>query len=302
MDWGRVKTLLIVSFLILNILLAGRLYFVPELEMYLGLTDRASSEAVLRALQAHEVVLTGTLPTVALRAPFAQVSLRRLNHNDIDLLRRQILGDEAVHSTIATTDDRPLVEQPTSFVLGHEDLVITTQGYISYHNRAVAKTEAPLDAEQAVQVAEEFFRHRMDGPRDFVFDSVIPLEEGSYRVEYVQTFRGNRIFPGYIIMVIKGGEVAAMWMSRLNVALEAGGAKPVLPASGAVLSLLNHRLNRGETGAMEVLEVLFGYHSPIYDAIDPSWRGVPVWRIRTNAGVYFINAHSGVPESWPLAN
>lgn len=299
MDWRRVKTLLIVSFLLLNILLAGRLYFVPELEMYLGLTGRASSEAVLRALESHGVVLTGALPAVALRAPFAQVSLRQLSEAEINHLRRQVLGAEAVRTS---PEDIPVLEHPLSFVLGQQELIITTRGFVSYHNRAVAKAQAPMNADEAKRIAGEFFSERMSAPSDFVFDSVISLDEGSYRVEYVQTIRANRVFPGYIIVVVKGGEVAAMWMSRLNVALEAGGAKPVLPAGEAVLSLLNHRLNRGETGTLEVLEMQFGYHSPIYDAIDPSWRGVPVWRIRTNDGDYFINAHSGVPEGWPQAN
>ncbi len=64
-----------------------------------------------------------------------------------------------------------------------------------------------------------------------------------------------------------------------------------------MLSLLNHRLNAQVEGQMEIVDIEFGYHSPIYDAVDPSWRGVPVWRIRTKDGVFFINAHSGVLES-----
>jgi len=299
MDWRRVKTLLILSFLLLNILLAGRLYFLPELDMYLGLTGRTSSEAVLRALQSHGVELTGILPTSALRAPFAQVSLRQLSDAEINRLRRQILGNEAVRTS---PQEIPVLEHPLSFAVEQQELIITTRGYVSFQNRAVVKAGVPMSADEAKRIAGEFFKERMGDPTDFIFDSVISLGEGSYRVEYVQTFRGTRIFPGYIIVVVKGGDVAAMWMSRLNVALEAGGAKAVLPAGEAVLSLLNNRLNRGETGTLEVLEVLFGYHSPIYDAIDPSWRGVPVWRIRTNEGAYFINAHSGVPENWPRAN
>lgn len=294
MDWRRGKSILIISFLILNILLAGRLYFIPEIEMYLSLAGRPSLEAIFHALQTHGIATDREWPRSATRMPFTQVSLRRLALGEIMALRRSLLGDEAVPNTeqAMPTDDKPL-----SFTTEQRDLVVTARGHVSFHNRAAQPSAAGISAEEAVRIAETFFKTELGNPGDFVFDSVTALDNASYRVEYVQTFRGHRVFPGYIIFIVPGQEVAAMWMSRLNVAFEAGGAKAVLSAAEAVLSLLNHRLNARVEGQMEIVDIEFGYHSPIYDVVDPSWRGVPVWRIRTKDGVFFINAHSGVLES-----
>ena len=103
------------------------------------------------------------------------------------------------------------------------------------------------------------------------------------------------MFPGYVMMIVKPSGVAAMWMSRLGVSSQLLGGKPVITAHEALLGLLSHRLNSGETSKMEVSSIDLGYYSNIYDS-DQAWQAVPVWRVYTSVGDFYVNAWSGIIE------
>lgn len=295
MDWPKAKNILIVCFLIVNLLLVTRLYIIPQLDIAVRPVSR---EAIIRVLEMNDVRLASSLPRRTSTAPFARVSIRSYTAKEIADLALKILGPSGVR---VTPNDQPSEDHPVTFMLGTDELVVVTgRGYISYQNRAVQPSSVQLSEQEARRLAEEFFRERLGGPRDFTFDSTTvmdtDIQSKSYRIDYVQKHRDSYVFPGYIMIVVKPGGVAAMWMCRLNVSYEPGTAKRTLSATEAVLSLLNYRHNAGDHSEMTVFGADFGYHSPIYDSVDPSWRAVPIWRIKTSLGDYYINAHSGVPE------
>lgn len=295
MDWPRAKNMLVVCFLVINLLLATRLYIIPQLDSSMRPMSR---EAIVRVLEKNNVHLASTLPRRASTASFARVSISSYNAKDIAELALTILGPNGVR---VSKNEQPSDDEPVTYMLRNDEVVVVTRrGYVSYQNRAVEPSLAPLTELEARRMAEEFFHERLGGPRDFAYDSLIVMEgdsaNRSYRIDYVQKHRDSYVFPGYIMIVVKPGGVAAMWMCRLNVSLEAGTAKTSLSATEAVLSLLNYRHNAGDHSEMTVHGADFGYHSPIYDSVDPSWRAVPVWRIATSLGDFYINAHSGVPE------
>lgn len=291
MDWPRAKTILIVAFLILNAVLAAQLYLLPLFDLS---ARPASLAAIKEVLAGKGTELTATLPRRGHTAPFALFSSPAYSDREITTIARNLLGGSAER---VTGSGSPSGESAVSYRgVGGQLVVVTARGLVSYENQAAIGGGGTLSAEEAVGKAAAFVRERV-GESGFVFEGVTELEFGGFRVDYLQRFRGSFVFPGYITLVVKPDGVVAMWMHRLRVSFETGSARRILSAAEAVLSLVNHRQNAGDTQPLTVEKVDFGFYSPIYDTIDPTWRGVPVWRIRTSRGEFFINAHSGVIEA-----
>jgi len=292
MDWPRAKSILIIAFLVLNLGLALQLYLLPRLDLS---ARPVSQEAIERVLMRNEVLLAGELPRRGPTAPFALLSPPAYSDREITAIARDLLGPQAKQVEPATI---PSADRSISYsgALG-ELVVVTAKGFISYQNQIAPDPAAnPLTAEDAVRKASAFVRERI-GTAGFAYDGVTALTPSGFRVDYIQNFRGSFVFPGYITLVVKPEGIVAMWMYRLRVAFETRTDRRILSAAEAVLSLSNHRQNAGETGGLTVQQVDFGFHSPVYDTVDPTWRGVPVWRILTSRGEFFINAHSGVLET-----
>jgi len=290
-DWPRAKTILIVAFLILNSVLAAQLYLLPLFDLS---ARPVSLAAIKEVLAGKGTELTATLPRRGPTAPFALLSTPAYSDREITTIARDLLGEGVARVTVGGSLGG---ESAVSYRgLGGQLVVVTARGLVSYENQAAVGGGGAITAEEAASKAAEFVREHV-GETGFVFEGVTELEPGGFRVDYLQRFRGSFVFPGYITLVVKSDGVAAMWMLRLRVSFETGSARRILSAAEAVLSLVNHRQNAGDTQALSVEKVDFGFHSPIYDTVDPMWRGVPVWRIHTSRGEFFINAHSGVIEA-----
>ncbi|MBT9154426.1 MAG: hypothetical protein DDT39_01100 [Firmicutes bacterium] len=291
MDWSRAKTILIIAFLVLNVVLAVQLYLLPMFD----LSGRpVSPEVIKQLLEGKGVQLAVTLPRRGPTAPFALLSTPAYSDREITTIARDLLGGNAAR--IAPGGSLGAEAAVSYRGDGGQLVVVTARGLVSYENQKAAGGVSTFSAEEAARKAAVFVHERI-GETGFVFEGVTPLESGGFRVDYLQRFRGSYVFPGYITLVVKSEGVVAMWMHRLRVSFEVGTARRILSAHEAVLSLVNHRQNAGETGDLAVQKMDFGFHSPIYDTVDPTWRGVPVWRIRTSRGEFFLNAHSGVLEA-----
>jgi len=288
-DWSRAKTILIVAFLILNAVLAVQLYLLP---LFDASARPVSPEAIKQLLEGKGVQIAVTTPRRGPTAPFALLSTPTYSDRETTTIARDLLGQSAARVAVGGSLN---TEATVSYRGdGGQLVVVTARGLVSYEDQA-ARGGPTFSAEEAARLAATFVRDRV-GETGFIFEGVTPLESGSFRVDYLQRFRGSYVFPGYITLVVNSEGVAAMWMHRLRVAFETGTARRILSAHEAVLSLVNHRLNAGEAGSLVVQKIDFGFHSPIYDTADPTWRGVPVWRVRTSGGEFFVNAHSGVLE------
>jgi hypothetical protein len=290
-DWPRAKTILIVAFLLLNAVLAAQLYLLPLFDLS---ARPVSLTAIKEVLAGKGTELAAALPRRGPTAPFALLATPAYSDRELTIIARNLLGRGAVR----VSDGAALGgESAVSYRgPGGQLVVVTARGLVSYENQAAVGSGGAISAQEAVGKAAEFVREHV-GESGFVFEGVTELEPGWFRVDYLQRFRGSFVFPGYITLVVKSDGVAAMWMHRLRVSFETGSARRILSAAEAVLSLVNHRQNAGDTQALSVEKVDFGFYSPIYDTLDPTWRGVPVWRIHTSRGEFFINAHSGVIEA-----
>jgi len=289
-DWPRAKTILIGAFLVLNVALVVHLYLWPQFDPSVRPLRPA---AIKQLLEAQGIQVEVTMPRRSPTSPFARFAGPVHSDREITTIARRLLGSGAARVSL----DRLLnAEAVVSYRDDGQLLIVSARGLISYENQGAGGGAPTFSAEEAASKAAAFVRERV-GAADFVFTGATPLDLGRYRVDYVQRFRDSFVFPGYIRLVVTSEGVVSMSMYRLRVTLETGSARNILSAHEAVLVLANHRQNAGEVGNLVVQAVDFGFHSPIYDTADPTWRGFPVWRMRTSRGEFFINAHSGVLEA-----
>lgn len=292
MDWSKAKNILIVSFLILNLLLVYRLYIEPISALATEGLSRERMEAIEQLLVKNGVSVKFALPRTVPRMPVVNIQVRSYKGPELEQMKNSILGEGAVQTSVNAL---PLDDQPASFSLGYEELVITARGYVTYYNRQVLPQEKTISEEEAKTIAIDFLNQRLGNTTDFALDSISYIEPMGYRVDFVQKYKGSYVFPGYIMMIVKPSGVAAMWMCRLDINSQLLGSRTIITAHEALLSLLSHRLNAGESGELEVLSMDAGYHSTIYDA-DQAWPATLVWRIHTAVGDFYINALSGTLE------
>lgn len=292
MDWPRVKNILIISFLILNMLLVFRLYVQPNFAFSAERLSEERMNAIVHVLEQNGVVIASVLPRVSNRLPAMKIRVRAYSAEEIFRMRTTILGPSAQQTS---TNDFPSEEQPVSFILGSEELVVTSRGFVTYYDRGLTPMNTAISEDEAKAIANKFMREKLGNPADFAYDGISYIEPMGYRVDYVQKHKDSLMFTGYVKMIVKPSGVAAMWLCRLVVSSQPWGVKDVLTPHEALLSLLSHRLNSGETSKMEVLSIDFGYHGGIHDS-DQAWQAPPVWRIYTSVGDFYVNALSGIIE------
>lgn len=294
MDWPRAKTILIVCFLVLNIILAYNLYIEPLVAGDSDNISRDRFDSIMNVLKQNSVSIETAVPRNTPRLAFYRVALHPFSPEEIFALRNALLGPDASLTSASAVPDE---NNPAGFILGQEDMTVTSLGYLSYYNRDLflADEGDEMDATKARILADTFLRERFPGADDFAHDSVTYIPGMGYRVEYVQMHEGTPIYPGHVMVMVKDAGVVALWQLRLQVMAREGQEKKIVSAADALLSVLSHRLTVGEAGAVTVQQMELGYYSRIYDTFQ-SWQTAPVWRVRTDRGDYFINAHSGVIE------
>ena len=273
--------------------MAYRLYYEP---VFLSASDNLSRDrfdSIMNVLRQNGVDIQAQVSRATPRKPFFRVAVRPFSPEEISYLRSTLLGPAA---ELNSEYPLPTETDAVSFVAGYEEMVATSLGYLSYYNRGLfASPETDITEELARELADQFVVQRLGGPQDFVFDTITHLDRMGYRVEYVQVHEEIPIYPAHIMVLVRPGGVAGAWMCRLRVVSTDGTEKTTRSAAEALLSMLSHRLTVGETGSVVVHSIELGYYSRIYDTLDP-WSAAPVWRIRTDRGDYFINAHSGIVE------
>jgi regulatory protein YycI of two-component signal transduction system YycFG len=294
MDWPRAKTILIVCFLILNVILAYNLYIEPLLEGDSDNISRSRFDSIMNVLGQNKVSIDTAVPRNTPRLAFYRVALHPFSAEEIFALRNGLLGpDASLTSTSAVPDDN----NPAGFMLGQEDMTVTALGYLSYYNRELflADVGEDISYEEARAQADAFLRSRLPGFDQYLFDAVTYVEGMGHRVEYVQMHDETPVYPGHVMALVKSDGVVALWQLRLKIMSGEGQEKKIVSAADALLSMLSHRLTVGDSGPVTVQEIALGYYSRVYDTFE-SWQTAPVWRVRTDHGDYFINAHSGIIE------
>lgn len=299
MDLSRAKTVLIFTFLFLNIFL---LYHILEEEA--GNSDFFSQEehvtGLEEALEEADLVLDITLPRGGMRCAYLVVEPWRIEEEMLITELWNALEDEErplpevaknIDSVQGETDS-----EKTIYQFGNYEVAVSEEGSLSFKRLSFPSTEEEYMEtdnieEDYMELAGEFIE-QISFLQGFSHD-FYQQREGQVIIYYAQEFEGFPLYTGYLQLFMSNGQIEAFHLYRLQPREFAQQTREIIPPSTALLRFLE-AYSGGFAGA-EILEFSLGYYSQKYDA--DRWEIPPAWRIRlSNDELYYINAFTGSLE------
>jgi len=294
MDLSRAKTVLIFTFLCLNIILLYQIWASEAGGSPVLFGEEEKASQLEAALQQANLFLNIDLPRGGMRVAHLEVTPWQPD------------PAEAIHmfwNALAEGEDAAARQQrileiikndnkdPHSFLFGGYELILPGDGPLILRGAF-----AGLPTEQ-LRTAAEGFIEQIPFLNDFVYDYKISGDNVT-ALYYRQAFAGFPLYAGYLQFRHIGAGTKSSYVDvyiyRLSPLGFAEQEREVIPPATALWRFLE--TYRGENGhAAAIVEFSLGYYSEEYAA--QLWEIAPVWRIRLDNGeVYFINAFTGYRE------
>jgi hypothetical protein len=282
LNWSRARTILIVSFLALDLFL-GYVAFGSQHE-----SSQVTSTEVQRALdrvKALGITVTAQIPRRVMAAPFLVI---RPRNQDIEAISGRLLGT-----------DRPDAVQSSKelsvWAFQNSRVTVLSTGVVIFTTEA--KTGSPgteVDARSAQAMVLRFLSERGLLPQDARLDFVERTGQDSFTVQYYQEYEGTPLFGGYITATVAAWGVSRVRFLWFNPVGFGTGKRSVVPATDALVKAVPSIV--GKVGAGARLEAMkFGYLSEGMDARE--WDAIPVWRLSFSGGVsVYVNGYTGDVE------
>jgi len=292
-NWSRAKFVLIIAFLLLDVILAYRIWVYPQ-EGVEDLTVISSAEAsrTVELLGQQGILVESPLPSVMSPSPFLSVAHETVNPAEL----------ARAFSTCGPM--RPMGEREGGVRIWADDcaqLEIHPEGRIVYSCPEPPPAPAAggggiWDPVKARQVAEQFIKDHGGLPNDARYDTTWYDEaQDLYRVDFVQEYQGRYVFASRIrVLVVNWGvcRLERVWLEPLGYE---GQRQVLLPVTDTLLRLAD-RLQVDPQQPVVAEDVSLGFYSEIYDA--ETWVAPPVWRVRLSDGrCFYINAVTGELEA-----
>ncbi len=293
MDWARAKTVMLVAFLLLNVLLLQQLH---AQRTGAGLLVTALSRADIQQARAQLEELGVSLN---IRIPRDLVSLPRLmvrsRSVQTDTLPQEFLGTDYLQ--VAKYVGVNAYQHPD----GDELLVLWNDGRGYYG--PTRRQGFGLTGELCGWIQRYILRMRgqafmssyafLDG--NWRFDYAVDLGDNHQAVVFVQEFGGYRIFGSYVVVWFADRQPLGLSWSVFEIMGFTEPERAVWPASeGLLVAAHTDILPPGSV----VEGIRLGYFVELTDAV--SWESVPVWRLLLAGGQQvLINGYTGEVEVGP---
>jgi regulatory protein YycI of two-component signal transduction system YycFG len=276
LDLAKVKTVLIVAFLSLNIFLAYKLWFVPQ---SLQQGEVLSSEQIAETaelLQKHGFELVQGLPKQIPRMSLLHVVRSPQKPEEW----ADIFLDEP-------TRQKHRLGDKTIFWVGESIVEVMDNGKVTFI------TGLPGTGEESSRtVAERFLRDLGLWQPDFKLDLAVPWREKGYNYRFVQTYQGFPLFFSTINVYVNSGTVQLVEIEQALAVDFSDKDVMVISAQKALEVFVKEAAN---FPSKRIIDISLGYYSQHYDA--NSWESAPVWRVATADGqAVYINAFTGEIE------
>lgn len=284
MDWGKAKTILIIAFTVINIILGTNLFMKTYGAFKAEIIPKEELDQVVEILESYGIQIKCRLPEKVPAMPFLTVG-----HKSIDPMEvaRSFFDGKQL--------DYEKNEDGVVFSHDNEQLIIMNNGIISYFNNEQGTTRySNLDNERAKKIAEEFLKDHGGLPSDAKFDRIFYYDQSnSFLVEYVQHYKDYFLASSYIDVLVTRSGVKSYYSSWLNVIGYSGTSKKLISPIHALLKMIDILKTREEN--MVITGIDLGYYSRYYNA--EKWQAVPVWRITTQENeCFYINGYTGELE------
>lgn len=290
MNLSKAKTVLICTFLALNIFLCYQLW---QDQGYGGFASFGQKEEITRlesALLNAGLTLKTNLPRGTEPVAYMIVKPWMFSAHELILNFWEALeGSRETAPEIKHTgrNDERGEDSVTIYSFGAHKLLVNRAGpsVINFHFRE----------EEAKKLSTEEQARQLVGSISFLHDLVpdyTGFDEKGKVLFFRQEYESFPLYAGYIYFSLLERHPAVQFY-RLEVVGFAEQKREVIPSSMALLRFLE-RYEGSETGE-SIVDFSLGYYTREYDA--QRWEIPPVWRIRLNNGeIYYINAFTGNPE------
>lgn len=292
MELSKAKTLLILTFLFLNIFLVSQILLD---EGRGNLASFGRNEEISRletALQEAGISLDVSLPRGGLRIAHLIVEPWRFRPEDIiDELWPALENDEIEIPAISEEIDSITNDKNLSIVtyrFGEYTLVERKEGSLTLKVKEEENLLQINNIEELLNSAQEFLGE-LSFLDNFIYDYTQISQKGPI-LNYRQEYEEFPLYAGYLQLYMHELNPAGFYLYRLEPVGFAAQKREIIPPSTALIRFLESYIKSSlETS---IIEFSLGYYSQEYDA--QRWEIPPVWRIRLNNGeVYYVNAFTG---------
>ncbi|HAP32245.1 MAG TPA: hypothetical protein DCQ14_04225 [Firmicutes bacterium] len=294
MDLSRAKTVLIITFLCLNIVLLYQIWADEAGDSSVLFSGEEKASQLEAALQQANLFLDKTLPRGGMRVAHLEVTPWQPDPAELihmfwnALAEGEDTASRQQHILEIIKSNR---KDPDSFLFGGYELILPGDGPLIL--RGVFTGLPP----EQLRTAAQAFVEQTPFLNDFVYDYIISGDNLTV-LYYRQEFAGFPLYAGYLQFRHEGAGTndsrTSIYLYRLSPLGFAEQEREVIPPATALWRFLE--TYTGENGqATAIVEFSLGYYSGEYAA--QLWEIAPVWRIRLNNGeVYYINAFTGYRE------
>ncbi|MBS4030399.1 MAG: two-component system regulatory protein YycI [Clostridiales bacterium] len=279
MDLSRAKTILILSFLSLNLFLGFRLWLSPQYLQTSGVLTNEEAEQARDVLISAGYEVLATVPRQIPRLSLLHVS--RLPQQPASW-PRSIWGDVTFEQMLTETGN-------IRYTYGEETLEIATNGVVTLYVNEPLQASAGEDSRFLV---ERFLKERKLWSDDLKFDLTVQRAGALVRYRYLQTYQGFPLFFSYTDVKIVDGRLAEVRLYRV---VPLGFTEQEIQTVSAAEAADAFVQSADSTENRTIIDISLGYYSQDYDA--ERWEIVPVWRFAfTDGAVFYINAFTGDAE------
>lgn len=284
MDWSRAKTILIIAFAIVNIVLGANLLVKTYGGFKTVIIHQEEINQAVSILESYGVNVECDIPRKVPAMSFLTVG-------------HQAIEPRKVAKKFFNTENlkQEKTEDGVSFFYDKQQLIVMNNGIISYfNNEQEEKKYRNLTSQKAKEIAEEFMQKHGGIPDDAKFDRIFYYDQSnSFLVEYVQQYKDYFLASSYIDVLVTESGVKSYYSSWLKVKGYSGPSKKLISPIHALLKMVD--ILKTQEGVLTITGIDLGYYSRYYNA--ESWQAVPVWRITTQQKEsYYINGYTGELE------
>lgn len=293
MDWPRAKSILIVSLLLLNALLAYFIYYVPGSSPFLMRLSTLDVER-LEQLAAHFDVTLHTAPLPLSVRPLAAVSFEPslMTEEYFAAEAENWLGSEAVAKNSPSDADSAIVYHSAT-----KSLRFTKDGEVQYANAGLKGKSAVSSMDEARDIAYDFLNRHLPSEKlhSYQLTSIVPDTTSNYHlVEFNRYIGPYPIFADYYRLLVNSAGVVSFKARAIEVGKAEGPRKHVVTGDCAVLRFLAETEAERSNDKIAILDIRLGYELTDMEAEHLQ----PVWRIKTDQIEKPTHIYPGFLEQW----
>jgi hypothetical protein len=279
-NWWRARTILILSFLVLDVFLGYTAFAARDAA---GEITGTEVQRVAEQLKANGITVTADIPRQVTAWSF--LAVKKGQKDPLEAAKR-LLGSQ---------EPRVLQSAPEITVWADDrgaKVTSLSTGVILYDAAPVtAQVKREYDLRSARQLAEKFIADNGLLPQDAKFDTVKAAGTSRFVARWRQDYQGAPLFGGYITVVVDQAGVSRVRYAWFTPVVAPDKRRMVMPATDALQKALpDIRAQLKGESTLEAIEL--GYLADTIDARE--WDAYPVWRLSfANGQMIYLNGYSG---------